>query len=144
MRTDEMSRVLTEVKITNLEDAWAARKGSLTPDRVRSKTVSDALVDTGATSVALPTSLIRELGLTKRYDKQARTAVGLRSIGVYDAVRVEIMGRDCTVDPIEVPDETGVLVGQIPLEMMDFVVDPQGRKLIGNPAHNGQQVIELL
>ena len=139
-----MGRVLTEVKVTNLEDAWAARKGTLPANQVRTKFVTDALVDTGATSVALPTSMIRELGLTKRYEKQARTAVGIRTIGVYDAVRVEIMGRDCTVDPIEVPDETGVLVGQIPLEMMDFVVDSQSRKLIGNPAHNGQQIIELL
>jgi predicted aspartyl protease len=144
MRADDMGRVLTEVKITNLGDAWDVQQGRLGADKVRTKMVSDALVDTGATSVALPTSLIRELGLTKRYEKQARTAVGIRSIGVYDAVRVEIMGRDCTVDPIEVPDETGVLIGQIPLEMMDFVVDPQGRKLIGNPAHKGQQVIELL
>lgn len=25
----------------------------------------------------------------------------------------------------------------------DFVVDPLGRKLIGNPAHGGQQMLEM-
>jgi hypothetical protein len=43
----------------------------------------------------------------------------------------------------EVPDECGVLIGQIPLEALDFVVDPVGRRLIGNPAHGGEHIIEV-
>jgi hypothetical protein len=35
------------------------------------------------------------------------------------------------------------LIGQIPLEMLDFVVDPTGQKLIGNPDHFGEQMIDL-
>lgn len=35
------------------------------------------------------------------------------------------------------------LIGQIPLEMLDFVVDPRGQKLIGNPEHGGEHVIEM-
>jgi hypothetical protein len=35
-----------------------------------------------------------------------------------------------------------VLIGQIPLERLDFVVDPQGNRLIGNPAHGGEHIIE--
>jgi hypothetical protein len=62
---------------------------------------------------------------------------------VYDAVRVTIQGRDATVDVVEVPDEIPVLIGQIPLEMMDFVVDLQQRRLVGNPAHGGEQMIEM-
>ena len=45
----------------------------------------------------------------------------------------------CTVDVIGIPNEVPVLVGQIPLEMMDLVVDLQGRRLIGNPAHGGER-----
>jgi hypothetical protein len=35
-----------------------------------------------------------------------------------------------------------VLIGQIPLEGLDFVVDPQGQRLIGNPDHGGQHMID--
>ncbi len=45
--------------------------------------------------------------------------------------------------PMEVPDDVPVLVGQIPLEMLDLVVDLQGRRLIGNPEHNGEHILEL-
>jgi hypothetical protein len=36
-----------------------------------------------------------------------------------------------------------VLIGQVPLELLDFVVDPRGQKLIGNPEHGGEQMIEI-
>ena len=62
---------------------------------------------------------------------------------VYDAVRFTIQGRDGTVDVMEVPDDVPVLVGQIPLELCDFVVDPKSQRLIGNPAHNGEWVMEM-
>ncbi len=52
--------------------------------------------------------------------------------------------RACFVEVAEVPDECPVLIGQVPIEMLDFVVDPVGQKLIGNPAHGGQQMIDLL
>ena len=43
----------------------------------------------------------------------------------------------------EIPDECPVLIGQIPLELLDFVVDTAGQKLIGNPDHGGEQMIEM-
>jgi len=36
-----------------------------------------------------------------------------------------------------------VVVAQIPLEIMDFVVDPASLRLIGHPAHGGEQTFEL-
>jgi hypothetical protein len=47
------------------------------------------------------------------------------------------------VDVLDLPDDVPVLIGQIPLEYLDFVVDPQTRRLIGNPAHGGEQMYEL-
>jgi hypothetical protein len=44
---------------------------------------------------------------------------------------------------MEVPDGVPVLIGQIPLEALDLVVDLRGRRLIGNPAHGGEHVLEL-
>ena len=43
----------------------------------------------------------------------------------------------------ELPDDCPVLIGQIPLEILDFVVDPANRRIIGNPEHGGEHIIEL-
>jgi predicted aspartyl protease len=139
----KMGRVVTEALIENIGDLINARNGLILPDQVRRVTVTDASVNTGATTLALPTRLIHQLGLTKRYEKRSRSSLGIRMASVYDAVRVTIQGRDATVDVVEVPDEIPVLIGQIPLEMMDFVVDLQQRRLVGNPAHGGEQMIEM-
>jgi hypothetical protein len=32
----------------------------------------------------------------------------------------------------------------VPLEIMDWVIDMKGKKLIGNPAHGGIETLELL
>ena len=34
------------------------------------------------------------------------------------------------------------LLGQVPLELLDFVVDTEGRRLIPNPLHRGEQMTE--
>ena len=54
-----------------------------------------------------------------------------------------MQNRDCIVEVAEIPDECPVLIGQIPLELLDFVVDPIGGKLIGNPDHGGEQMIDM-
>ena len=138
-----MGRVITEVTVENLGDIFEVERGSRAPGQVRRVTVSDALVDTGATTLALPTQLITRLGLKKVYEKRAKSTHGTGNVSVYEAVRLTIDNRFCTVDVMEVPDDVPALVGQIPLEMLDLVVDPQGRRLTGNPAHGGEHILEL-
>ncbi len=143
METETDGRVLTEAKIENLEDLWAVRKGLRKPQEARAVTVSDALVDTGATLLSLPTSLIHQLGLTRVSTKRVRSSAGVGEAGIYEAVRLTIQGRSCTMDVVEVPDGVPVLIGQIPLEHLDFVVDLRSRTLIGNPEHGGEHIYEL-
>jgi predicted aspartyl protease len=143
METATMGRVLTEAMIENLEDLWNARKGSCPADQVRRVVVTDALVDTGATMLSIPTRLIRQLGLQERYRKKVRSSIGIGEVAVYDAVRLTIQDRDCTMDVVEVPDDVPVLIGQLRLEQLDFVIDPRRCALVGNPAHGGEHMIEL-
>jgi predicted aspartyl protease len=143
METEAMGRVLTEATIENVEDLWALKRGLITADQTRRITVSDALVDTGATLLSLPTKIIRELGLTKTGEKHVTSSVGGAKADMYEAVRLTIQGRTCTMDVMEVPDDVPVLIGQLPLEHLDFVIDSRSRTLIGNPAHGGEHVYEL-
>ncbi len=143
MGTETMGRVLTEATIENLKDLWDAERGLVLPENVRRITVPDALVDTGATLLSLPTRLIRQLGLSPRRTRRVISSAGATEATVYEAVRLTIQDRDCTTDVIEVPDEVPVLIGQLPLENLDLVVDLRARRLTGNPAHGGEQVFEL-
>jgi clan AA aspartic protease len=143
METDTMGRVVTEATLENLKDQWAVETGMLPADQARRVIVPDALVDTGATLLLLPTSLIQQLGLKQFTTKRVTSSSGTTEAAMYDAVRLTIQGRSCTMDVLEVPDGLPVLIGQIPLEHLDFVVDLRNRRLIGNPAHGGEHMYEL-
>ena len=122
METTTMGRVVTEATIENLEDLWAAKRGLLKPEQVRRITVSDALADAGATTLSLPSRLIRTLGLTKAR-RRVNSSLGMGEADVYEAVRLTIQGRECLLDVLEVPDTVPVLIGQLALERLDFVVE---------------------
>jgi predicted aspartyl protease len=143
MESATMGRVLVTAKIENLGDLYAVERGQSAENEVRTVEVSDALVDTGATSLSLPKNLIQRLGLTPGRQRRARTSAGPRMVQTYGAVRLTIQERDCYCDVAELPEDCPVLIGQLPLEMLDFVVDPRGQKLIGNPEHGGEHMIDL-
>jgi predicted aspartyl protease len=143
MEAKTVGRVLTEATMENLEDLWAVKRGLIAPEQVRQITVADALVNTGATLLSLPTRLIQQLGLSKTSSKRATSSIGLAEAAMYDAVRLTIQSRTCTMDVMEVPDSVPVLIGQLPLEHLDLVVNLRDRSLIGNPAHGGEHVYEL-
>jgi predicted aspartyl protease len=143
METATMGRVLVKAKIENLSDVHAVERGQSAENEVRTVEVSDALVDTGATALSLPKSLIVRLGLTPGRQRRARTTAGPRMVQTYGAVRLTIQDRDCYCDVAELPEDCPVLIGQLPLEMLDFVVDLAGQKLIGNPEHGGERMIDL-
>lgn len=138
-----MGRVLTKVKIENLKDVWAAESGARIVADVRSIESSDALVDSGATLLSLPTKIILQLGLDKVGPKRVTSSIGSGEANMYSAVRLTIQERSCTMDVMEVPDNVPILVGQLPLEHLDFVFDMRSHTLIGNPAHGGEHIYEL-
>ena len=143
MELTTMGRVTVEARISNYQDAYQANKGLLPQDKVRTVRVSDALIDTGATLVSLPSRLIRELGSTRLRSRTARTVAGVLSFGIYEPVVLTIQGRDCVIEVAELPDDCPVLIGQVPLELLDFVVDLTGRRLIGNPDHGGEHMFDM-
>jgi predicted aspartyl protease len=143
MESSTVGRVLTEARIENLEDLWAVKRGLMPPDQARAISVSDALVDTGATLLSMPTHLIQQLGLSQVRTKRVVSSIGIAEAAMYEAVRLTIQGRVCTMDVMEVPDGVPVLIGQLPLEHLDLVVDLRNRALIGNPAHGGEHIYEL-
>jgi predicted aspartyl protease len=143
METQTMGKVVVSARIENLADLYAFERGALASEHVRAVEADDCLVDTGATMLSLPKSLIEELGLKQHRQRKARTTGGEAVFGIYDAVRLTILGRDCVVEVCEIADDCPPLIGQIPLEALDFVVDPVGQRLAGNPDHRGEQMVDV-
>ena len=135
-----MGKVIVKIKLTNLSDLIVQqRKFSKAKPR---EVEVDALVDTGATRLYLRPSVIRALGLQKFEDIISRTSNGPAKRGVYESVRLEVQGRYGDFNVVEVNEDVPNLLGQIPLEYLDFVVDSKRRKLIPNPEHGNVQMTE--
>ena len=143
MGTTTMGRTVVPAKIENLEDLYGVHKGTLKPQDVRFVETPDALVDTGATLLSLPIRMIDQLGLRRLRKRPVRTSAGYVEAHVCEPVRLTVQGRECTIDVAEVPDMSPVLIGQVPLELLDFIVDPINQRSIGNPEHGGEQMIEM-
>jgi len=143
METATMGKVIVSATIENVNDLYNVRTGKLAADQLRRVEVTDAMVDTGATTLSLPKRLIAQLGLFPLRPRAARTAAGLATLQVYGTARVVVQGRECTCDVIELPDEWPPLIGQVPLELLDLVIDPQRPRLIGNPEHGGEQMVDV-
>src|SRR5262249_35867142 len=103
----------------------------------RSVEVTDALVDTEVLMLGLPGRLITRLGLTPQGPRTWRLAGGTVTFPIYHPVRLTVGGRDCTCEVMELDDALPVLIGRMPLQMLDLVIDPDARRLVGNPDHSG-------
>jgi hypothetical protein len=55
---------------------------------------------------------------------------------------MELMGREGNFDVVDIDEEVPNLLGQIPLEYLDFVVDPKNQCLRGNPEHGDKLMTE--
>jgi clan AA aspartic protease len=135
---------MTRIKITNNTDRDNAAKHLITEAEVRSVDI-EALVDTGATHLALPGGVIDRLGVPVAGARRARDARGVVvEIPWVGGLRIEILGREMTCDALVLPDGASPLIGQIPLEGLDLVVDPRSREVRVNPLSPDMPLIDLM
>lgn len=135
-----MGKIIVTLKLTNQGDLVAARR-KLSKAKPRVLEV-EALVDTGATRLYLKPSVIKALGLEKVDTVISQTTNGPKRRTVYEPVRVEVQGRHGDFNVVDIGENVPNLLGQIPLEYLDFVVDSRNRKLIPNPEHGDRQMSE--
>ncbi len=135
-----VGKVVVKLKLTNLFDIALSTR-QVTKARPRQVEVP-ALLDTGATRLYLKPSVIKKLGLQRVDAVRSRTTNGEAIRFKYEPVQLELLGRKENFDVIEIPETVPNLLGQVPLEVLDLVVDSKRQKLIPNPAHGGEQMTE--
>jgi clan AA aspartic protease len=136
-----MGRVIVDVVVENVEDVRKAQRGEIPPEAVRRVTVQ-ALVDSGATFFCMPESLIQQVGLPFNRERETRTVTGPITLKVYGGARLGVQGRECDEEVLALPEGRQVLLGQVPLEKMDWWIDLNDRRLVANPEHGGQWMAE--
>jgi predicted aspartyl protease len=138
-----MGLVTVTIKIENYVDWARAQQARGRRPRVRSVIIPDALVDTGTLNLCLPKRYIKALGLVPFPGKiTAQTANGLVERNVYGGALLTLEGRSDEFRVTELPDDVPALVGVIPLEGLDLIVDPVSQKLAGK--HGKERIAVML
>lgn len=136
-------KVTAMVKVTNWSDVALLSVGAR---KEKPRTLeTNAIVDTDAVKFYLKSSVIKELGLHPVGEVKSRTMSNRSEVRtVFSPVALEIQGRTGRFDVVEIPDSLPNIIGQIPLEDLDWVVDCRNQKLIPNPEHkNGELADEF-
>jgi predicted aspartyl protease len=129
-----MGKVNVRFVAVNYDDQsdFARKRSERKPRRVE----AEALVDTGETRLYFQRRVIGSLGLRPVSQITSRTMSDrAEKRTVFSPVELEIQGRKGLFDVIELPNSLPNIIGQIPLEHLDWAVDPRNRKLIPNPEH---------
>jgi len=136
-----MGLVHAEITLKNAGDVTNVQRGFLKEPEVR-ETVVQAVVDTGAMTLVINEQLRQQLGLGIVGSKVATLANNVKeTVKIAEPVDVHWKNRSMTCRPWVVGSGR-VLLGAIPLENMDLIVDPSAQELVG--AHGEEEVGLLL
>lgn len=124
-----MGKVTTTITITSQTDRTLAERGFIQPEQIRSVTLHNVLVDTGATRLCLPKNIILDLGLPLQGEADVKIATGVQKVRVFQMLHLSVEGREGIFNCIELPEGSDPLLGLIPLEDLGLEPDLHNQKL---------------
>ncbi len=115
-----MGLIYTDIELIN------PKKSALKPVRVK------ALVDTDAVTVCIPERIVIQLQLNELEKSEVTTADGrVITVPYAGPLQVHFENRNCFTGALMMGDS--VLLGSVPLEDMDLIINPRLRKVTVNP-----------
>ncbi len=139
-----MGKIIVTLTLTNWADRILSERGFIPADDVRSFSVDNALVDTGATRLCLPADLIAKLGLKQTGTIDAQTAMGPQTVNVYKGLELNVEGREGIYNCVELPTGQTSLLGLIPLEDLGLDPDLQNQRLRHLPTRGKETYMTIL
>ncbi|NER39953.1 MAG: clan AA aspartic protease [Oscillatoria sp. SIO1A7] len=128
-----MGLVYADIELISGDDLVLHRKGYIQEGQIKRINVK-ALVDSGAYMLAIDENIKTQLNLQKVDEKVAELADGSQlRLEVVGPVEIKFENRRANVDAMVLPSGSEVLLGSIPMEDMDVLIDPKQQKLIVNP-----------
>jgi clan AA aspartic protease len=139
-KAEIMGNVYAELTIKNSADLAKVRDGSI-PDKEARSLALTALVDTGASTLVINEDVCQKLGLSILETRIATLAGKIKTeCKITEPVDICWKDRSVSCNALVLP-EGEPLLGVIPLEFMDLIVDPARNELI--PAH-GDHILTLI
>ena len=93
---------------------------------------ASALVDTGALHLCIPEHVAMQLQLEHLKQREVQTADGKsHMIDYVGPVKISMLGRECFTGALVMGNQ--VLLGAIPMEDMDLIVEPARMRVRVNP-----------
>jgi len=131
-----MGNVYAEITLKSFADMVSVQHGLIREDEIRSVVVN-ARVDRSAGTLVINEEISRKLGLDVETVHQSTLADGSKQLYKrMEPVMIYWEKRDSICMPTMIPGADEVLLGGIPLEDMDLIVDPRNEKLIGRHGEN--------
>ena len=124
-----MGKVFATLTIINRADQILAEAGVKSEDQIRSITLKNVLVDTGATTLCLPQDTIAKLGLKLLKEVDVATAMGIGKARIFRDATISMFDREGTFECLELPGGKDALLGVIPLEALGLEIDLQNQIL---------------
>lgn len=139
-----MGKVFTTITIRNRADEILAENNVISPEQIRSTTLENVLVDTGATTLCLPPEIIDLLGLRLLREVDVATAMGIGQARIFRDATLLIEGREGTFECLELPGGNNPLVGVIPLEALGLEPDLRNQTLKVLPDNSTETYLTIL
>lgn len=140
----QMGQVITTITVSNRIDQVLAERGFIPREEIRSCTLDNVLVDTGATLLCLPTAIISQLGLVQGGAVSVETTAGVRQERIFRDVELCIGDRRGTFDCLELTEVNYALLGVTPMEILGLEPDLKNRKLRVLPMNSEQTYLSIL
>ena len=140
----DMGKVFTTLTIINRADQIRAEDGAISSDQVRSLTLKNVLVDTGATTLCLPPEAIEQLGLKILKEVDVATAMGIGKARIFRDATISMFDREGTFQCLELPGGRDPLLGVLPLESLGLEIDLQNQKLKPLPISPTETYLTIL
>ncbi len=139
-----MGKIITTLTIINRADQILASRQVISQDEVRSLTLDNVLVDTGATTLCLPSSVISQLGLDLLKEVDVATANGFSKARIFRDASIVLEGREGTFECLELPGGRDPLLGVIPLEALGIELDLKKQQLRVLPEQSMDTYLTIL
>jgi len=128
-----MGFTYADIELVSVDDLVLNRRGFLPEDRIKRMSVT-VLVDSGAHTLVINDHIKQQLDLPFVEERTVRFAdeseVKAQIVG---PVEIRFENRRTTAEAILLPGNVEPLLGVLPMEDMDVIVDSKQQRLVVNP-----------
>ncbi|MBF0395170.1 MAG: clan AA aspartic protease [Desulfobacterales bacterium] len=126
-----MGLVYADITLSNLEDISLFRRKYISEKEIRRIEVK-SLVDSGAYMLVVPEHIKLQLGLSVIEQREVELADGKTSLcDIVGYIEIRFANRMAVCNAFVMGNE--VLLGAIPMEELDVIIEPRNQRLIVNP-----------